>query len=360
MSACKEVINIVSDCAKSGQIRGPYKVFENTCKGLELIGQPYVVNQNVSDYSWNWIQDSFKGLLEIAVLGKPAVLGPNIAAMPKDLPKYRPGFRDCTYLLPSEWIADIWRQLGFIECDISIWPAGIDCEFFDIDRRNIDSNRVVVYYKNRAPGLLREVIRLLKENNLGPDVITYGKYTKEQYKDALSKCSFGIWIGQPETQGIALLEALAAGLPLIVIDAKSVFDTYPVYKCAFPPSFKSFRTTSAPYFNPRCGVIIDGVEDLCIAFHKIKDADNLNPKEFVREDLSLEISARKLVNMFLHLNVVNCPEVRYKRPTADNFSVILKVNFFLRIHQIFKLYHQLRNRLCIFLRYTIFKTSQTT
>ena len=58
MSVRTQIINIISNCATSERVTGPDKVFINTCKGFELIGQPYVVNRNLSDYSWNWIHDS--------------------------------------------------------------------------------------------------------------------------------------------------------------------------------------------------------------------------------------------------------------------------------------------------------------
>jgi glycosyltransferase involved in cell wall biosynthesis len=333
MSTREHIINIISNSAKFNVGRGPRKVFENACKGFELIGQPYVVNRSLSDYSWNWIHDSLEGLLEVSVLGKPAVLGPNIVVLPKDLPKFRPQLKNCIYLHPCEWAVGVWQQLGFTECQLLAWSVGIDYESFDVSRKNVINDQVMVYYKQRDPILLTEVLRVIKKNNLTPVVITYGEYTEEQYLEALSKSSFGVWLGCHESQGIALQEALAAGLPLIVIDAKSLFDAYAQNTYDFPSILKSFRTTSAPYFDPRCGLIIDGIDELDWAINEVKDGfNNLNPKEYIKETLSLEISARKLVNIFSHLRVDDRMTNKHKEIVGKPFSVSLMTKALLRIH----------------------------
>lgn len=331
MATNKTVINIITNSAKFDVGRGPRKVFENACKGLELIGQPYVVNRSLSDYSWNWIHDSLEGLSEVSVLGKPAVLGPNIVVLPKDLPKFRPKLKSCIYLHPSEWAVNLWRQLGFTECQLLAWPVGIDYESFDVSRKNVINDQVMVYHKQRDPVLLVEVLRVLRKNNLTPVVLTYGDYTEEQYLEALSKSSFGVWLGCHESQGIALQEALAAGLPLIVIDAKSLFDTYAPKTYNFPSSLKSFRTTSAPYFDQQCGLIIDGIDELDWAINEVKEGINdFNPKVYIKETLSLEVSARKLVNIFSHLRVDDRMTHKHKEIVGKPFSVSLRTKVLLR------------------------------
>lgn len=315
-------INIISNCAKSKIIRGPQKVFKNTCKGLELIGQPFVVNKNLNDYSWNWVHDSIEGLVEVSSLGIPAVLGPNIAVLPEDLPKFRSRFKNCIYLQPSIWVVNLWVQLGFTECKLLTWPSGIDIESFDINRKNVSANLVMIYYKERSPELLTEIIQIVRKQKLTPIVIKYGEYTDKQYLDALSKCSFGIWVGRQESQGIALQEALASGITLIVIDATSLFDTFAQSTYMFSPSLKSFITTSAPYFDQRCGRIINSIDKLDLTINEIKDGiDGFNSKEYVKENLSLEISARKLVDIFSQLKLESSPIQKREKLEGKDFSV---------------------------------------
>lgn len=331
----KPIINIVSHSAKNDQITGPTKVFKNTCKGLELIGQPYVLNQKISNYSWNWIHDSHEALVETAVLGKPAVLGPNIVVLPKDLPKFRPRLnKKCIYLHPSEWAVNVWRQIGFTECRLMSWPAGIDTELFEVNRDNVVDDQVMIYFKERDPVLLELVIKNVNECGLVPHVIIYGKYNEDQYKKILSKCSFGIWLGRQESQGIALQEALSAGLPLIVVDAPSLFDTFAPKTYKFPYFLKSFRTTSAPYFDQRCGIIIDSIDDLNEAIEKVKHQMSFfDPKAFVREELSLEASAEKLVNIFSMLELDSPQEQKNIKPLQEEFSTSWETEIILNINK---------------------------
>ena len=306
MSVRTQIINIISNCATSERVTGPDKVFINTCKGFELIGQPYVVNRNLSDYSWNWIHDSVDALIEVALRAIPAVIGPNLVVLPKDLPRYRPRLKGCIYLQPSEWALNLWRQLGFSESILAIWPAGIDTSSFAAKEEKTSNDQVLIYFKNRPPDLLSEVKAIVKNHHLVPNIISYGDYTEEQYRNLLAKCCFVIWLGCHESQGIALQEALAADVPMIVIDAKSLFDTYSKNGYTFQNTLRLFRTSSAPYFDSRCGIIIDEITDLGNAIIKIKsELSGYNPREYVIDQLSLEVSANKLVNIFNQLKVKN-------------------------------------------------------
>jgi glycosyltransferase involved in cell wall biosynthesis len=327
-------INIISNCAKGDGVSGPRKVFENTCKGLELIKQPYVINQNIADYQWNWVHDSLEALVEIAVKGKPAVLGPNIVVLPQDLPRLRPQLKNCIYLQPSAPIVGLWEYLNFFESKLLPWPVGIDIDSFKVDKRNIKKNQVMVYYKERAPRLLFETLEIIWKQNLIPKVLFYGEYTEEQYLQTLCECEFGVWLGKPESQGIALQEALAAGLPLIVIDAKSLFDTYARKEYLFPQELKSFVVTSAPYFDRRCGIIIDSTKDLKSAIEKLKNCfDSLDPNGFIRETLSLEISAKNLVSIFSQLNICGKTKTN-KKLSHKEFSLSLITKVIIRINKL--------------------------
>jgi uncharacterized small protein (DUF1192 family) len=82
---------------------------------------------------------------------------------------------------------------------------------------------------------------------------------KKKYKQSLQDCKFGIWIGCSESQGIGLQEALSTNLPLIVLDAVSLFDSV---SYSFPKELSSIKTSSAPYFDDRCGIKIKAVDEL--------------------------------------------------------------------------------------------------
>ena len=126
-----ETINIVSDSAALNLVSGPRKVLDNTCKGFDEIGQPYVINKSMSKYRWNWVHDSIRAILVAGFARIPIVAGPNIVVMPDDLPKIRVMLKNSIYLHPSEWVVRLWREAGFTECKLVAWPAGIDCDEFN-------------------------------------------------------------------------------------------------------------------------------------------------------------------------------------------------------------------------------------
>lgn len=255
-------INIISTQINRTHITGPKKVLINTLKGLDKLGINYVFNRPINDYAYNWIHDDQKAIIEAGFHNKPVLVGPNTAILPKDLPLFRFKLPEGSiYLHPSQWTIDIWKFLGYRETKLAAWAVGIDLnEFPAIARTN--KTKVLLYFKQRDLALLEETKQILQKLNLDYRVIQYGFYTEEEYLQALNECRFGIWVGCSESQGIALQEALATNLPLVVLDSTSVFDTvstngknYIGYH--FPKNIKHIKMTSAPYFDHRCGIKIE-------------------------------------------------------------------------------------------------------
>jgi hypothetical protein len=294
-----ETLNIISESYNERKTGGPYKVIINTLKGLDRIGYPYVLNKNLLNYRHTWIHDSSQGLIEIALRNVPGVVGPNIAVLPSDLPALRPSLGKCIYLHPSKWCVDVWKLMDFKECPLYSWPAGIDTDNFNFERRNDISHNVMVYWKRRDPVLLDQVLQELKRMGFLPKIIKCGEYSEEQFKMVMSTSVFGVWLGTSESQGIALQEALASNLPLIVCDVQSLFEAYGKHDYAFPKRLKNFKPTSAPYFDERCGIIINDFSSLGKAIREISNnISYYKPREYVIENLSLEKQANELLSLF--------------------------------------------------------------
>lgn len=291
------IINIISKQYNRDKITGPGKVLTNTIKGLDVIGVDYVFNQPISKYQYNWIHDDARAVIEASLVGKSVVLGPNIVVLLKEFPIFRKKIPSGSiYLQPSIWPINLWKFLGFNECKLDYWPVGIDTNEFTISTQR--KNKVLVYFKKRNPELLEQAKKVLIKLELSYDVIIYGDYKEETYKQALQECCFGIWIGHHESQGIGLQEALATNLPLIVLDATSLFDTFnESYK--FPKYLVNIKTSSAPYFDKRCGIKILSINELENAIIMMQNnLKNYQPREYVLENLSLEYSAKRLVSFF--------------------------------------------------------------
>lgn len=295
----KEPLNIISESYNNNLIGGPNKVLMNTLKGLTLIDYPYVINKDISEYRYNWVHDSVKGLLDIGLFKIPAVIGPNIVILPKELPHFRASLSKCIYLHPSKWCVDLWKEIGFIESKIFSWPAGIDTDRFFQKRTSDDYNNVLIYFKRRNPLLLDRSIEIVKRAGLNPMVIRYGEYNEDQYIRIISTCKFGIWIGVSESQGIGQLEAMSMGLPLIICDVNSLFESNEFSAYKFPVDLQNFKPTSAPYFDNRCGIIINDFGMLEESVNKMVNAFSLfRPREYILENLSLEKQAIELLSFF--------------------------------------------------------------
>lgn len=321
------IINIISKQADRERITGPKKVLVNACKGFDELGVKYVFNEPMSEHRYNWIHDDPVAVIEAGFIGNPVVAGPNIAVLPKDLPIFRKKLHpNSIYLHPSDWAADVWRFLNFKECRLAAWPVGVDMGEFDFIKR-ARTNKVLIYLKERDEELLRTAKDTLERLGYDATIIHYGRYKQEDYQKALSVADFGIWIGRCESQGIALQEALSTDLPLIVVDALSLFDVKSEIKKGyvgydFPKKLSSIKTSSAPYFDDRCGIKINSIDELETAIAKMeaKYAD-FKPREFIESELSLSGRAEELLD---YLRTVGGS---YK-PQKKNFKKLAKILFY--------------------------------
>lgn len=300
MNSClMKKINIITRRQNWGG-GGPFKVFQNTCKGLDLLGCSYVINMDPRGFEWNWVHDSYAGLYEIALRRIPAVLGPNIIVLPKDFPVIRPRLDHCIYLHPCQWLVDLWKMVGYNESEIAAWPSAIDIDEYDFANAK-EKRHVMVYFKERDPTLIFRLQDILAKIDIIPEFVHYGYYTQAQYKNVLSRCSFGIWIGRHETQGYALLEALAARVPLIVLDAKKITEAIPA-RYPFPAYCQKIESTSAPYFDDSCGVKIDSLDEIEEVVRRMMvEFSNYNPRQYVIKNFTYEKCAQNLLNFFERL-----------------------------------------------------------
>jgi len=94
-----------------------------------------------------------------------------------------------------------------------------------------------------------------------------------------------------ESQGIAYMEILSSGIPCYVFN-RNIF-SYKSYSCL---------ASSVPYFSEECGIISDDLD-----FNKFDDflnkIDLFNPRKYILENHTLEISARNYIRLLLRNNL---------------------------------------------------------
>lgn len=322
-----EVVNIISRQVARDKITGPKKVLLNACKGFDRLGIKYVFNEPISKHRFNWIHDDPIVLIEAGFIGRPVVVGPNIAVLPKDLPIFRKKLPDGSiYLHPCKWTIDVWKLLGFSEVALKAWPVGIDTDKFENIPRN-DKVKVLLYFKQRDLNLLDLAKRILDRMGISYILIEYGRYSETEYIAALAECRYGVWIGCSESQGIALQEAMATNLLLIVLEAATIFDTVPTKSKGyvgydFPKKLSSVKTSSVPYFDDRCGIKIDSIEDLEKAINELEARySEFNPRDFVKSELSLDGRANQL------MGYLQATGSEFK-PAKNDFKKLSKFLFF--------------------------------
>jgi hypothetical protein len=299
-----EIINIISVSAKTPKVGGPNKVLINACKGFDRIGQKYVINKNPENYCYNWVHDSIAGLIKIAVFKIPAVIGPNIVVLPKDLPWFLPTLNKCIYIHPSTWCVNVWRVLKFKLCELRSWPVGIDWEHFTCERSFESEKNVMLYIKNQPTSLANIALKYIELKGFKAQIVRYGTYMEDEFKRVLQNSHFGIWIGTTESQGIALLEALASDLPLIVLNNTKVSNSSGTKLYRFPKEMDNLTATTIPYFDKSCGIIIDNIEDLGTAIEEMFNSiGKFTPQSYIRNNLSLEICTQKLLQLFQDLDI---------------------------------------------------------
>ena len=70
-------------------------------------------------------------------------------------------------------------------------------------------------YEKRKPGLGNQVKKALIQSGYDVDMIHYGRYQKDEFREKLRRCEFAVVLSQRETQGIALAEMWAMNVPTL-------------------------------------------------------------------------------------------------------------------------------------------------
>ena len=299
-------INIISRSLRTGASLGPSKVIRNTIRGLELIGVNISLNEDIHQFDINWVHDDLRAYAHAVAFKKPIMFGPNLVANPEELPFcWRKPANGSICLVPSEWVAKAWSSCTELDrLAIEVWAAGIDTQTYRLIQKNgnINESFVLIYFKNRNKIDLDYVVQKLVEKNIPYRIFAYGAYDEFEYLESLRAAKYAIWLSGTESQGFAIMEALSTSLPILVLDClninDNVLDETIVSRPRFPKEFSKIRASSAPYFDERCGLIIDHISEADQAIKKMeKIFSQFNPCEYILENHTLTLAAEKLVRI---------------------------------------------------------------
>jgi hypothetical protein len=326
------MLNIISRSIYQLNPAGPKKVVQNLIRGLRLNKTPFVVNKKPMCTDLTLIHDDLSALAYIQkryTSGSISssdfelhrvLLGPNLTFNPSTLEAAIPGIMTkensvlqyCTFICPSLWVETFWRTQGFAT-KIAVWPVGVDTYTFDpvLQKQHLEKRKsvsaanlhrdILIYTKGRSQEDIYSVIQILDAQGLTYTTLQYGEYNEQELIDAALTHALCISVISSESQGLAIQELLALNIPILVwnisyLNQKSVLNLqHPEQKST---TEKHDPATSVPYFDERCGVIVDHVSDILpTVIHMLHNRNQFTPRSYILENMSLEKQAQALLHI---------------------------------------------------------------
>lgn len=284
------------------RLSGVDRVFHNLCLGLDELRMAYEVNL------------PFKGLApddRVGVLGQgrhcldgydrpnPIVAGIGLFTYAAEWPDLCETYPVVTFLSHSEWVSATVRPWFGARC--AEWPVGIETERWipaASAAKHVDFllyDKIHWEYERRDRELLEPIRSLLRAKGLSFEELRYGSYEPDDYRAALSRCRALIYLGEHESQGIAVQEAMSSGVPVLAWDQGWYLDPDRL-RWGLP---ECVPATSVPYFDERCGVRFTGATDFPDRLDEFLDrlrGGRLAPRDYVLEHLTLARCSRHFVS----------------------------------------------------------------
>jgi len=277
---------------------GHYAVTRSLIEGLQKIG----ANFNYNPKSTSDIGDVVVVLAGIPALKKAINLkkkgvikkllaGPNLVNLPHDHNRLLGSPELDVCIVNSYWTRITYLEdMPSLEKKISIWPAGVNSEYWKpTDNNKKDNKNVLVYVKFQdGKSLFSPVAKILKKYGWNPIQITYGSYNINQFKNLLSQSKFAVFLSRSESQGIALAEAWSMNVPTLPWDPGYLKTRFWEYKII----------SSCPYLTNELGIkwkTLGELEKL------IKNIDiklkTFRPREWLLENMSDEVCAQYMIDI---------------------------------------------------------------
>lgn len=209
----------------------------------------------------------------------------------------------------SEWVRKICLKYAYNALiEYVCIPFPIDIEKFKPSETERKKNKIVIYYKDVNSIYLHSVLNCISQHEILKTfcvkLIIYGQYNENDYLENIKDCTFAIWLGRHESQGIGLQEALSTGCPLFVFDILSMKDEYNIREQRYPYLHvdMELEATAVPYFDERCGMVCkinenELSEKLNIFYENVKN-NKYNPREYILENLNVDTFINNINKLF--------------------------------------------------------------
>jgi len=198
--------------------------------------------------------------------------------------------REITFLVPSEWVIEVAKKY-LPQVNVVVFPYGIHIP--DVAQL-AKQEEIILYVKNEKNYIkLKDEIEIVKNfaesRGLVIKLFEYGQYEKDDFLNSLKTARFAVWLGQTESQGIALMEAWSYNVPTLVRRKDLWLDH----------DGEIFKSEAAPYLNSDRGAYTNS-ESLCASDLEsfVAQLMGFNPRQSLIGDLDYATIAQRFRKLF--------------------------------------------------------------
>lgn len=310
-----KIVNDVSSCSNITDVKGHYGVGYNTIEEFaSIVGDLKIVEMTTgksapeivaltkfyynptcaSAFSSSGIVyvtgsgDAKELALRLRRSGSAKLMyyGPNVvhckeAHLPKEIERY---------VTPSDGVSDTLKHYMPQDSKFYAWPVGVDVGFWS-PTKNFDARKgnALIYLKNDLSScrdMISSVRSHLESQGIEVTTMTYGKYSKDEYRAALRNSTVAIFFTESESQGIALFESWSVDIPTFCFIGKMGMHEY---------SDKLWFSEPAPYMTPDTGFYFSNINQFKTVLswhlqHKLK----FSPRRWILAHGAWNVSAARI------------------------------------------------------------------
>lgn len=270
--------------------RGPQAVEQSLIRGLVQLKQPFVINQRAVETNKVGVISGVAVLRQMLAWKrrgrtKKIIAGPNLVTGPNDFENIIQHPLINTFLVPSQWSFDFYAfRSPALREKMRIWPVGVDIPPLTNSQKQID---FLIYNKIGQTPLYSGILKILMDQKYSWKTVNYGQFQQAEYFNLLECSKRLIYLSESESQGLAMFEAWARGVPTFVWERG--FWEFGKY------SWKG--RTASPYVTKENGMIFKDLSDFkeyLPEFYKSKFA----PRGFIEKYFSEKICAQNYLDIF--------------------------------------------------------------
>ncbi len=225
-------------------------------------------------------------------------VGPNVFVLPSEVRDELLSSAVKQIIVPSPWVGQLYASaLPAIGSKIRVWAAGVDpLRWWPLETLEaVESRRCLIYRKSATTQEVVEVGELCRRLRWDWGVIEYGRYSSKEYLDALRRADVLVFLGETESQGLAMFEAWSANVPTFVRrwrphQTEVIVDPLRLGEWA--------GVCSSPYLSDDTGAFWSNLDELRDLLEN-SGTPNHQPRRWVLKNATLELAAKKYYELVM-------------------------------------------------------------